>query len=222
MVLDGDILTRRRLETTLRPGAAERLRVEIVAGASAIGLSGERIASRLETGAAHAWEERDWVQSDLLVLAGRRRLDLRDPDQGRRAADELQGFYDRAARTIDLAVTHEAVPENDRLVRTLRSMGRIMQAEGKIEFRGDAHAERFAAELRGRYGEGVVAQLAAGRTDALARDVEDEAERRWIARAVVSAAKSHVAFGLTLREATRSERTLAGGPEHTGPKDWEL
>jgi len=206
----------------LQPGAAERLCAEIVAGATAIGLSGERIASRLETGAANAWEERDWVRSDLLVLAGRRRLDLRDPDQWKRAADELQGFYDIAARAIDHAATHETVPENDRQVRTLRSMGRIMQIEGKVEFRGDAHAERFAAELRRRYGEGVVVALAAGRTDALARDVEDEAERRWIARAVVSAAKSHVAFGLTLREAAKAERQLAGRPEHTGAKDWEL
>jgi type IV secretion system T-DNA border endonuclease VirD2 len=48
----------------------------------------------METGAANAWEERDWVRSDLLLLAGRRRLDLRDPDQGKRVADELQGFYD--------------------------------------------------------------------------------------------------------------------------------
>lgn len=97
-----------------------------------------------------------------------------------------------------------------------------MQTEGKVEFRGDAHAERFAAELRERYGEGVVAQLAAGRADALARDIEDEGERHWIARAVVSAAKSHVAFGLTLLEVAKAERQLAGRPEHTGPKDWEL
>lgn len=222
MALEGDALTRGRAETTLQPGAAERLRAEIVAGASALGLSGERIASRLETGAANAWEERDWVRSDLLLLAGRRRLDLRDSDQGKRAADELQGFYDRVATTIDHTVAHEAVPANDRLVRTLRSMGRIMQTEGKVEFRGDAHAERFAAELRERYGEGVVAQLAAGRADALARDIEDEGERHWIARAVVSAAKSHVALGLTLRQATVAERHLAGQSERKSVADWEL
>jgi type IV secretion system T-DNA border endonuclease VirD2 len=114
------------------------------------------------------------------------------------------------------------VPENDRLVRTLRSMGRIMQTEGKVEFRGDAHAERFADELRRRYGAGIVTDLAAGRTDVLARDVEDAAERRWIARAVVSAAKSHVALGLTLRQATVAERELAGQSERKGVTDWEL
>ena len=222
VALEDDTLTRGRAETALQPGAAERLRAEIVAGATAIGLSGERIASRLETGAANAWEERDWVRSDLLVLAGRRRLDLRDPKQGQCMAGDLQGFYDRAAAAIDHTVTHETAPENDRLVRALRSMGRIMQTEGKVEFREDAHAERFADQLRRRYGEGIVADLAAGRTDVLARDVEYEAERRWIARAVVSAAKSHVALGLTLRQATVAERDLAGQSERKDMTDWEL
>lgn len=221
VALDGEFLTRGRAETPLRPGATDRLRTDIVADAVAVGLSEERIASRFETGAANAWEERDWVRSDLLVLAGRRRLDLRDADQGRRAAEELQGFYDSAAMAIERAVVHEIVPENDRLVRTLRSMGRIMQADGKVEFRGDAHAERFAEELRHRYGEGVVANLASGRTQAMARDVEDESERHWIARAVVSAAKGHVAFGLTLKEARAAERRLAGIGDREEFTDWE-
>ena len=56
----------------------------------------------------------------------------------------------------------------------------------------------------------------------LAQDVEGEAERRWIARAVVSAAKSHVALGLTLRQATVAERRLAGQPERKGATDWDL
>lgn len=220
VALEGDTLARGKSEKTLQPGAAKRLRAEIVAGATAIGLSGERIASRLETGAANAWEERDWVRSDLLILAGRRRLDLRDRDQGKRLADELQEFYNSAAKSIDQAVTREAVPENDRLVRILRSMGRIMQTEGKVEFRGDAHAERFADELLQRYGKGVIAELAVGKTDALARDIEGDEDRHWIARAIVSAAKSHVAFGLTLSAARESERGLrqAGNPE---ARDWE-
>jgi type IV secretion system T-DNA border endonuclease VirD2 len=221
VALYADVLTREKAETSLRPGAAERLREEIAAGAAEIGLSGDRIASRLQTGAANAWEERDWVRSDLLVLAGRRRLDLRDPEQGRRVAAELQGFYDKVAAAIVHAIAHDTVPENDRLVRTLRSMGRIMQADGKVEFRGDAHAERFAEELRQRYGEGVVAELASGHTEVLAQDVEDDGERRWIARAVVSAAKSHAVIGLTLREARTSEARLSGVGGRAEPGDWE-
>jgi type IV secretion system T-DNA border endonuclease VirD2 len=219
--LDADVLARGRGKTTLHPGVGDRLREDIVARAAAIGLSGDRIASRLATGAANAWEERDWVRGDLMVLAGRRRMDLRDPDHGRRVVEELQAFYDSASMAIDHAVTHEAVPKNERLVRTLRSMGRILQAEGKIEFRDDAHAERFAAELRQRYGERVVAELASGRTDALARDVEGDEERQWIAHAVVSAAKAHSGLGLTLREARDAEVRLSGVRGRAGPSDWE-
>ena len=137
-------------------------------------------------------------------------------------AGELQAFYDKSAQWIDHAVSHEAVPENDRLARTLRSMGRIMQAGGRVGFRNDTHAGWFAAELRARYGAGIVTDLAAGRTDALVQDIGDEAERHRIARAVVSAAKSHVALGLTLRQATVAERDLTGQSERKGTKDWEL
>jgi type IV secretion system T-DNA border endonuclease VirD2 len=75
--------------------------------------------------------------------------------------------------------------------------------------------------LRQRYGKGVVAELAGGRTDALAGDFEDADARQWIARAVVSAAKSHVAFGLTLKEALDAERRLAPQTERSDGKDWE-
>ena len=64
------------------------------------------------------------------------------------------------------------------------------------------------------------AELASGRTDALTGDFEDADQRKWIARAVVSAAKSHVAFGLTLKEARHAERLLASTPAR-GEHDWE-
>jgi type IV secretion system T-DNA border endonuclease VirD2 len=206
--LEGDRLTQGRKAVDLQPGAADRLKNDIVGTAVAVVLSADRMAERLETGAANAWEERNWVRSDLATLSGRRRADLRNPDQSRKVVDDLEGFYEVAAKLIGHARAHEVVPENDRLLRALRSMGRILQADGKVEFRGDAHAERFADELRQRYGKGVVAELAGGRTDVLAGDFEDADQRKWIARSVVSAAKSHVAFGLTLREAQRAERDL--------------
>jgi type IV secretion system T-DNA border endonuclease VirD2 len=179
------------------------------------------MAERLETGAANAWEERDWVRSDLLTLSGRRRVDLRNLDQSRKVVVDLEGFYEVAAKLIEHAREHDVAPDNDRLLRALGSMGRIMQTDGKVEFRGDAHAERFADELRQRYGKGVVEELASGRTEALAGDFEDAAQRSWIARAVVSAAKSHVAFGLTLRKAHHvgwpSNRSVAPWSDN----DWE-
>lgn len=220
--LEGYCLTQGREAIDLQPGAAERLKTEIVAKAVALGLSGDRMAERLATGAANAWEERDWVRSDLLALSGRRRSDLQNWDQSRKVVDDLEGFYATAAKLIEHTRAHEVVPENDRLLRALESMGRIMQADGKVEFRGDAHAERFADELRQRYGKGVVAELASGGTDALAEDFEDADQRNWIARAVISAAKSHVAFGVTLREAQKAERYLRGRSVTEGKDDWEL
>jgi type IV secretion system T-DNA border endonuclease VirD2 len=219
--LEGDRLTQGREAFVLQPGAAHELKADIVGKAVSLGLSGDRMAERLETGAANAWEERDWVRSDLLALSGRRRADLRNPDQNRKVVDDLEGFYGAAAKLIDHARAHEVAPDNDRLLRALGSMGRIMQADGKVEFRGDAHAERFADELRQRYGKGVVAELASGRTEALAGDFEDEGQRRWIARAAVSAAKSHVAFGLTLKEAREAEQKLASVPDRPEDRDWE-
>ena len=218
--LEDDRLTQGKEAVDLQPGAAERLKNDIVGKAVALGLSADRMAERLETGAANAWEERNWVRSDLATLSGRRRADLRNPDQSRKVVDDLEGFYEAAAKLIDRARAHEVVPENDRLLRALGSMGRIMQADGKVEFRGDAHAERFSDELRQRYGKGVVAELAKGRTDALAGDFEDVDQRQWIARAVVSSAKSHVAIGLTLKEALDSEPLLTSSPAR-GEHDWE-
>ena len=138
-----------------------------------------------------------------------------------KVVDDLEGFYEAASKLIEHEREHDVVQGNDRLLRALGSMGRIMEADGKVEFRGDAHAERFADELRQRYGRGVVAELAAGQTDALAEDFGDEAQRRWIAKAVVSAAKSHVAFGLMLREAHRAERNLSDRIARQTKKDWE-
>jgi type IV secretion system T-DNA border endonuclease VirD2 len=219
--LECDRLTQGKEAVELQQGAADRLKTDIVSKAVALGLSGDRMSKRLETGAANAWEERDWVRNDLATLSGRRRADLRNPDQSRKVVDDLEGFYEAAAKLIEHARAHEVVPENDRLLRTLGSMGRIMRADGKVEFRGDAHAERFADELRLRYGKGVVAELASGRTDALTGDFEDADQRRWIARAVVSAAKAHVAFGLTLQDARGAERRLASVPERSEEQDWE-
>lgn len=218
--LEDDRLTWGRDAVDLLPGAVDRLKTDIVNKAMSLGLSGDRMAERLETGAAIAWEERDWVRRDLLALSGRRRVDLRNTDQSRKVVDDLEGFYEAAAKLIDHARTHERIPENDRLLRALGSMGRIMQADGKVEFRGDAHAERFADELGQRYGKGIVAELASGRTNALAGDFDDADQRIWIARAVVSAAKSHVAFGLTLKEARNAARSLAA-PSARLEHDWE-
>jgi len=220
-VLSGEVLESGDDRIALRPGAADRLRTEIVASATALGLSGERMARRLETGAGNAWEERDWVKADIFALASSRRLDLADPEQGQRLAADLQNFYERAAQAIGQTRAREIVPENDRLVRTLRAMARIMQADGRVEFRDDEQAGRFATELRERYGDGIVKDLANGRTGALERDIPEDGQRIWIARALVAASTSHAMIGLTLREAVRAMRELGDHANSMGLRDNE-
>lgn len=68
---------------------------------------------------------------------------------------------------------------------------------------------------------GMVGKLASGRTDALAGDFAEADQRMRIAKAIVSAAKSHVALGLTLRETRKAERDLAGYSARGSDKDWE-
>jgi hypothetical protein len=60
---------------------------------------------------------------------------------------------------------------------------RLMQTDGKVAFHNDAHAARFAGELHQRYGSGIMAGLAAGRSDALSADFRDADLRAWIVRA---------------------------------------
>lgn len=77
------------------------------------------------------------------------------PVQVQKIVDDPEVFYDAAAKLTDQVRTHEAVPENDRLLRALRSMGHILQADGMVEIRRDAHAERFVSCSR-RAGLGAV------------------------------------------------------------------
>lgn len=56
---------------------------------------------------------------------------------------------------------------------------------------------------------GGMAKPASGQADAQAGDFEDAYQRKWIARLIVSAARSHMAFGLMLHD-------LASGRVGTG------
>nr|WP_227754494.1 relaxase/mobilization nuclease domain-containing protein [Stagnihabitans tardus] len=205
--------------TDLRPSARDVLRNDLVAAAASFGLSSDRIVERLETGAANAWEERAWVRSDLLVLSGRRRLGLRDPAQAKLVAGDLQQFYDKAGTLIDRSVSAELGAQTYRVVSTLRSMGRMMQLDGKVAFRSDRQAERFADDLRDRYGPTIIGDLAAGKIDALAQVIESPQERLLIAKAILAAGKAHQALRPTLQDQTETKQHL--GFEAGGGKDWD-
>lgn len=73
--------------------------------------------------------------------------------------------------------------------------------------------------MKERYGANALKDIAAGRTDALAKDVPDPSARQAMAAAVVSAAKEHPALGLSAHETEAAERRMAAEaaprpPEH--------
>ena len=176
---------------------------------------------RLEHPAANAWQEREWVKADLLAVSKARGFDLDHDGQRHQAAEVVDRFYATAAKVLNHALgmehAREAVHDrdSDRLVRTLETLARVHRQHRRVEFEGEDHAERFARDLKGRYGETVMEQIAAGDDRALALDFPDALQRREIARALVAAAESHESIGLSRRQAELAkERLLAREHQH--------
>ena len=77
----------------------------------------------------------------------------------------------------------------------------------------------YLREMKERYGASVLKDIAAGRTDALAKDVPDASARQAMAAAVISAAKEHPSLGISAHEVEAAERRMAAEaatkpPEH--------
>lgn len=221
--LDDGEIRRGKLAKELDAGAAEKTRSHVLKAAESIGISREAIERRLEAPAANAWQEREWVKSDLQAVSKARGLDLDREDQRHQAADLVDHFYASAAKTLNAALDVEHSVDADRLVRTLDAMVQINDKHHKVEFEHEDHAARFADDLRARYGDKVVHQLAAGDDSALALDFADARHRREIARAVVAAADSHESIGLTRREVELARERLHERDTHErGDKVHEL
>lgn len=188
---------------------AKEMTAQIGAAAEKAGLYPSVIQSRMETGAANAWQEREWIKSDILTVADAKKIDL-SSDEGRgRAAELVDTFYAAAARTISRAVPIEQEAINDKLTRTLSAMAEAHAQHGKVEFQNDEHAARFGADFRERYGENAMARIAQGDTNALAVDFPDAAQRRSIARAVAAAADTHQSVGMTLAQTRQVNQKMA-------------
>ena len=98
-------------------------------------------------------------------------------------------------------------------------MAKLHAQQGSVVFRDETQARDFAEEMKERYGASVLKDLAAGRTDALAKDVPEASARQAIAAAVISAAKEHPSLGLSAHEVEAAERRMAADvapkqPEH--------
>ena len=72
--------------------------------------------------------------------------------------------------------------------------------------------------MKERYGASVLKDMAAGRTDALAKDVPDASARQAMAAAVVSAAKEHPSLGLSAHEVEAAERRMAAEAANKPPE----
>ncbi|GGF80492.1 hypothetical protein GCM10011402_36390 [Paracoccus acridae] len=217
---DGAI-TRGTVTKTLSRTAALEVRTGVLEAAEAIGIERPAMERRLEHPAANAWQEREWVKADLRAVSVTRGLDLNVKAERDQVADLVDSFYATAAKVLNHALGMEHAREtvhsreSDRLVRTLETLSRVHRQHRRVEFEGEDHAERFARDLKERYGERVMEQIASGDDRALALDFPEEGPRRAIARALVVAAESHESFGLSRRQAELArERLLSSEHQH--------
>jgi hypothetical protein len=206
-------------ETEFQNGSAGSLRADLSLNARLAGIDAEKLQSRLETRAANAREEESWVKSDIADVAKRHGFDLGSAQGRSSAAERVDRFYERAAELIQSARSIEVTRGPDPLVEALGSLAKVHATQGSVAFRNENQARDFAEEMKERYGASVLKDIAAGRTEALAKDVPDPAARAAMAVAVVSAAKEHPALGLSAHEAEAAERRLAAEaaprpPEH--------
>jgi hypothetical protein len=207
-------------EKEVDKSSAEMLSATLSLYANIAGINFKKLETRLETGAANAREEESWVKSDIADVAKRHGYDL-DSAQGRSsAAERVDRFYERAAELIHSAHNRALERSPDLLVEALGKMAAVHASQGSIAFRNENQARYFAEEMKERYGANVLKDIAAGRTEALAKDVPDPATRAAMAVAVVSAAKEHPSLGLSAHEAEAAERRMvvqaaSRPPEHT-------
>jgi hypothetical protein len=206
-------------ENNLDESSAKMLSATLSLRANIAGIDFKKLETRLETGAANAREEESWVKSDIADVAKRHGLDLGSAQGRSSAAERVDRFYELAAELIQSARSIEVTRGHDPLVEALGSLAKVHASQGSVAFRNENQARDFAEEMKERYGATVLKDIAAGRTEALEKDVPDPAARMAMAVAVVSAAKEHPSLGLSAHEAEAAERRMVAQaasrpPEH--------
>jgi hypothetical protein len=206
-------------EKDLDESSAKMLSATLSLYANIAGIDFKKLETRLETGAANALEEESWVKSDIADVAKRHGFDLGSAQGRSSAAERVDRFYERASELIHSAHNRAMERSPDLLVEALGKMAAVHASQGSIAFRNENQARDFAEEMKERYGATVLKDIAAGRTEALTKDVPDPAARAAMAVAVVSAAREHPSLGLSAHEAEAAERRMvmqaaARPPEH--------
>jgi hypothetical protein len=211
-------------EKDLDESSAKMLSATLSLHANIAGIDFKKLETRLETGAANALEEESWVKSDIADVAKRHGFDLGSAQGRSSAAERVDRFYERASELIHSAHNRAMERSPDLLVEALGKMAAVHASQGSIAFRNENQARDFAEEMKERYGAMVLKDIAAGRTEALTKDVPDPAARAAMAVAVVSAAKEHPSFGISTHEAEAAGRRMVAQaalrpPEHARAHD---
>ncbi|SMO99283.1 hypothetical protein, partial [Paracoccus laeviglucosivorans] len=160
---------------------------------------------------------RDWTKQDLIEVARSKKLDL-DSAAGRsKAATLVDGFYAKAGEILSQGL--ERSTGNDRLTRTLGTMAQALKQDGQVAFQNEAHAGRFARDLKDRYGADLMVRLARGDDRALAVDIPDRDQRRAVAQAITAAAERHETMGMSLRQVQEAKLRLREERDRTADRD---
>jgi len=200
------------VETELSASRAKWLGGNLAKEATTFGLNGAGIAARIAAGASSAFEERTWVKADIAGVAAAKGLDLTRETDRAVAAGTVDRFYERARSMIEQARGLEAETHVAGLRTTLANMVKMAERLGFVHFETDADALGLVDHMRARYGGRIIADLAKGKTDALAKDFADAGERAKIAQTVRLAARDQDAFGLTWNAVKVPERQTESGP----------
>lgn len=199
----------------LSPDAASSLKAALQVAASETGIQGATIERRLATGASHAREEEDWVRSDIREVARYHQLDLGGEAGRNRAAELVDRFYERAAGLVLAAHAAEVTRMADPLLDVLGKLASAHGSQDVVRFRNEDQAQGFAEEMKERYGASILKDMAAGRTDALARDIPDPTARQAIAAAVVAAAREHPSIEREARDGAVPEHDPSADLQRT-------
>ncbi|SOC20380.1 hypothetical protein [Rhodobacter maris] len=179
-----------------------RAEMEEIAAEASAAFGAER-----DRGVPAVLEEAAPDQSDVREIAARHKRDLGQEEGRARASDITDQIIERAARGIETACSDAASREYP-LLSTLQKMAEFQTQQEPVSFRTEEQAGAFGADLRARYGEKVLEDIAQGRTEALAKDFAEPSAREAAAKAILFAAKEHPALGVTVQEAERAERRL--------------
>ncbi len=185
-------------KSTFNEGFMERVRDVISQKAQTAGLDGEGVAARFNKGAFSAYQERLWVLDDIASVAEFRGLDIGRDEQFKEAAMIVDDIYSDVAETIaEIKAVQETI-SLPLLKRTLDNIVDIYDKSGSVHFGSSDDAEEFVKDLKARYGDNVIEDIAKGNTEPLSIDLPEIEDQLKTARAIVALAETHEELGIPL------------------------